>query len=876
MKSSFVIAVVFVGLSLLLKAGPSPGQPIDGIELLPSPKRIETVGLKFLLNENRKAVATIIVAGGDTKHALVAREINSRIEALGGQALPVCTEMRTAFAGPQGPNTIILRYSNEILARPAGHDETDAGGLLAAAGGEQGYAIYFGKRKGEGRRAVITGAGWQGLLHGSNTFRLLIRREGTEIFATEAEIADWPDFQNRGVPVWPLPGSFAEFKRFVDWAFHYKFNRIYTNATRVNEADGFNLPTREERAYLKRINRYAKERGILINYALNWAVEKAARGNVQNQGTVTFGGQQYTWGNDTLLRKRAMEIARFVRETEAGSLHLHCIDTYNEDWENRSAEDRARFKDDRAAADANVINIFTGEIRRSNPGIELQFVVYPYHANLDLKGNEQHKAWMKKLTASIPKDVYLVVVELNRDQTESWVRTVKQPLVHWVNGNAFQWGRYFSTLPAFTKSAYFEDRNQDIIVHMEPIGYFNGEIVQLVAAEYGWNVNAPGSGCIVEDAADKNRAAKAGDLRYRQETFTGKDINTFGWYDGTTEPQYTARALLLRACRLEFGDKAAPFMVEFFQNNPVGRRNPVLFGSVLREVMAGKELEASRDQLQKAEKALIALKMAFSVVPPDSPTKKRLKSFLTNTYQQSLVIAGTLAALDAKYVSAHGSSPAVSGALRDGRSRLLEIRDEMKKAGLWSTESSAWFEAGNRRIEIVEVGMTRKGLSRNLIVNAGFESSPRSRVSSEPIQGWSSAGNIILTQESHRGRYAARVVLKPSDQFVLLEQAIQTGRATSCYVEFWLKKDGDFRVIPMMQYRNKNHSERTEVESVEFFPFDTAIRDYTLYDGTIRVPPDADAAVFKIYADWHGFMPTAEKHFDVDDVLVDCYSLDAR
>ena len=160
------------------------------------------------------------------------------------------------------------------------------------------------------------------------------------------------------------------------------------------------------------------------------------------------------------------------------------------------------------------------EIRRTNPGIELQFVVYPYHANFDLPGNERYKAWITKLSASIPHDVYLIVAELNRDQSDSWISAVKQPLVHWINGNAFQWGRYFSTLPAFTKTAYYDGRDRDVIIHWEPIGYFNGEVMQLVAAEYEWNINAPGSGQIVEERAGKISVGGAG-LHYRKEMVNG-------------------------------------------------------------------------------------------------------------------------------------------------------------------------------------------------------------------------------------------------------------------------------------------------------------------------------------------------------------------
>jgi hypothetical protein len=492
-------------------------ESIKDIDILPTPKMMELTGKRFVLNDEGKPTALIIIDEDDRKAAIAAQEINERIKALGGRPLPIDRNIGKDGERNSLMNKIMLTVHQKA---PLGYFPGEASEAMnnLSSKGEQGYLIRFAHVSEKGNMALLSGTGWQGLLHASSTFRLLIKREGAIIYALEAQITDWPDFKNRGLAIWPLPASYDDFKRYVNWAFQYKFNRIYTDAARKKIPNGFNLPTPEERIYLKRINDYARERGIIINYALNWAIGAATTGGKKEdyEGAVVFRDHYYTWSDDRLLRKRAAEIALFAKDIDAGSLHLHCMDTYEENWDMRGRRDRERYGNDRSAADANVINIFTEEIRRINPGIELQFVVYPYHVNFDLPGNEKYKRWMNGLTDAIPNDIYLVVTEFNRDQTDSWIATTRQPLVHWINGNAFQWGRYFSAFPAFTKTSYYDGRDRDIIIQMEPIGYFNGEVMQLIAAEYEWNVDAAGSGYIIEESTGRINST-GGDLHYHKE-----------------------------------------------------------------------------------------------------------------------------------------------------------------------------------------------------------------------------------------------------------------------------------------------------------------------------------------------------------------------
>ncbi|HUI45131.1 MAG TPA: hypothetical protein VL122_03935 [Nitrospirota bacterium] len=847
-------------------------ESVKGIDIIPTPKLMELTGKRFVLTHNGRPEAMIIIDENNRKAALAAQEINNFINALGGQPLPIGTDVNNGAGRSRSINTIQLVSPQKTPSGDFPSVVREAMDILSTKG-EQGYAIRFYSGQKEGEAAVLAGIGWQGLLNASSTFCLLIKKEGATIFMTEAQVTDWPDFKYRGLPVWPLPGSFDDFKKYVDWAFRYKFNRIYTYTTRQKAPDGFNLPSSEERRYLRKINAYARDRGIKINYELTWAVAQVSQGESrdEHQGSVLINDQYYSWSDDASLRKRASEIAQFAHETEAESLLFHCIDTYEEGWDKRGKNDHKRFGKDRASADANVINIFTREIRKSNPGIELQFVVAPYHANFDLLGNERYKTWIARLTALIPNDVYLTVAELNREQTDSWIAVARQPLVHWINGYAFQWGRYFSILPAFDKTAFYEGRDRDIIIHWEPIGYFNGEVMQLIAAEYSWNVDAPGSGQITEERAGKIMVGGA-DLHYRKEMINGMDAGAWAWYRGTGEPEPALGNLLLKACRLEFGEEAAPYMVEFFRNNPIGWRNAGLYNQVLHDVMPGKELDACSDQLKKTKDALSSLKKALTVIRMNSPVRERLKRFLSNTYNQALVINGMTAYYQAKQLLAKGLNAEASEVIINVRNQIAAIRRKMEKTGYWSDESQVWHEESENSLKIAEAGI-HKVLSRNLLKNPGFEE-PLGPIdhNNKTIPWWSSFGSLEITQDSHSGRYAAKLKLKSSDDFVLMEQALAVVPGCNGYVEFWLKKDDNFRVIPVLQYWNADHTKKIEDLAVNDFPFNTAVQDYGMYSGTFLLPPHVTRAVFKIYADWFGFTPNQEKMLYLDDVFVSCGS----
>ena len=288
--------------------------------------------------------------------------------------------------------------------------------------------------------------------------------------------------------------------------------------------------------------------------------------------------------------------------------------------------------------------------------------------------------------------------------------------------------------------------------------------------------------------------------------------------------------------------------------------------------MPGKEPDASLDQLDKTNKAMLSLKNALQAAQEDGRVRKRIENFVENTYRQNLVISGVAASYRAKQLSMQGLSSEAINEIGNGRNRLSGIRREMVKEGYWSDESRDWYEEGERRLNMADTA-ARKILSQNLIKNPGFEEERNSAGSDKrSVPSWTSVGTVQLTRESHSGMAAASLKLKPSESYVYLEQPFTVAEGCETYVEFWLKKEGEFRVIPILQYWNEDQTKKVEAVAAEDFPFNTAIAEYRHYSGKVRLSPHATQAVFKIYADWFGFTPIREKMLYLDDLFVSCGS----
>lgn len=860
------ITLFTVLLSVIAAAGEVAASAKQDFDVIPTPKQMQFHNRRMLLLKPDQTAA-VIGLYGQNSHANAAVDIiNRQVAALGAEAFETVRLESNHTIQPDSPPLILLTPSMEDLPVKIRNRLLPFYREISPLGA-QAYTIQFLIESDVLRIVCLAGAGPEGLLYAAVTFSKMLRRQGDHIVAQAISIVDWPDFQYRALPVWPMPRSFDAFKRAIDWAVAYKFNRIFTRPSRNGRFDKFSLPTPTERQYLRLANEYAAERGMKITYMLSWAVGSRAENgkDPKFKDALLFNGLYYTWSIDELLKARAGEIGRFVRETETTSLNLHCIDTYEENWSKRKAPDRSRFGDDRAAADANVINLLTRELRRHDPDMELQFVVYPYQINFSLPGNSHYRRWMSKLSRSIPKDVHLCVTEHNRDQTESWADLVRQPLVHWINGNAFQWGRYFTTSPSFTKSCYLPDRPSDMIYNAEPIGFFQGEVMQAVAAEYAWNVTAPGSRLVRENHDGETMVAGA--FKYfRKREVNGTAFNTWSWYRATEDPEDTIDSVLVRACELEYGSTAGQSMTAFYRNNPLGWRGPDLIYRCLNRLGHRDRIKAIEHQIELADRAVAALQKANRSGCPESASKRDISRLLKTTQTQKMFLTGALyrfRSVDALFNGDHENAEKAAGV---GLNYLDAYINPVKSDKVWKRKENAWKESSTQRLKTILLGIQlKKNGAKNLITNPGFE---QPAGSSAPHSSWvfkNSGAEPTLDRRS--GRYASVFTLKPAAHFASMSHPISISPDIAYYLEFWIKKENRARMVPLMVYKdNRGRRILQKIISNDLKPIDV-VEEFELISTVLRVPESAAAAEFSIRMDWFGTSPTKTIDLMVDDVF---------
>ena len=78
-----------------------------------------------------------------------------------------------------------------------------------------------------------------------------------------------------------------------------------------------------------------------------------------DEGLIGHCGKAFTWSRDDLIDARGDMFARFMRETGVNTFYLHVMDTGGRDnpenWNHRTAMDRKRWGDDRAAAGERLV-----------------------------------------------------------------------------------------------------------------------------------------------------------------------------------------------------------------------------------------------------------------------------------------------------------------------------------------------------------------------------------------------------------------------------------------------------------------------------------------------------------------------------------------
>ena len=662
---------------------------LGGLDIIPCPKKINPKKIKFLLVEKGETKAIIVVPDNSGIKIKIASEIiNKSIKEKGGKFLKVVKEKELDGKLPEEKNIILLsvkgksKFLDNLLLR-------NKLNLHNYPLGKQGYIIHFLKGK-KGNQVLLTGLDEQGVLYAAVTFAELIEKKEKKVIVRSVNIIDWPDFKYRmGLIVGRLP-DLQSTKRMIDWFLKYKFNLIKVG----------DLSTRgllSHYPWLKEINQYARDRGIKLVYSFTWGIGSIEeyKDDPRFKGCLQYRGEFYCWSRDELLNKKIEEYKSFIQKNGVDGMLFHCLDSYDENWPERCDKCRSRFDDDRAAADAHVINLFTKGLRSVNKDLLLIFITCPYGINLNLPGNEKYKKYYRRLSNLIPPDVFLTVTGYNHDTASSWSETVKQPLVRWQNGSTFQWGRFFNSSPCFLKGVYFPER-EDIAFLNESVSYFDGDIMQLIGIEYEWNTNAPGA-LIIE--SDPNAPIKEnGPYKYRAaQRIRNRDIefNALEFKD-TIQPKETCYILLERVCRKLYGVNIAPYMARYLRAGLTGWRDV----NVAKK--RAKNSKEAREEYLRANKACQILKEAMknARTPKEISTLKR---FFNRSIYPKIFYGLYSLVLKAEESVKNGNITTAQKLISECKESLEKSRKELMREGVYTSNSERWFKPIKEKIKLVEI-----------------------------------------------------------------------------------------------------------------------------------------------------------------------------
>src|SRR5579885_2010703 len=325
------------------------------------------------------------------------------VEALGADVRFPGHEIRVHVSGPE------LEVAETLLARAFPDARFAIGGMDAgiflhdySASHEVGVALNFLDRqlleesplrkqsyvlRTDGHAIWVVGGGSAGVLYGAATAAQLLRENGGRIEAPGTYIRDYPDFPYRAAADWLLNTEInrwsldrgqglADYGRLVrkelDRAALFKIN------VAVIDGFGWSLDKRPPgyAALMRELNRYARRRGMLLQYGGYGAAYDIAQRPGEYQGTVFLNREAYPDGkvyqclafperqggidprtmgscrsNEELNRLKAEDLARFVEAVEPGLLYIHhedcCVfEDFQKAWLGRCERCRRRWPND--------------------------------------------------------------------------------------------------------------------------------------------------------------------------------------------------------------------------------------------------------------------------------------------------------------------------------------------------------------------------------------------------------------------------------------------------------------------------------------------------------------------------------------------------
>ncbi|MBN1676369.1 MAG: hypothetical protein JXR37_35320 [Kiritimatiellae bacterium] len=536
--TGMMTAIVWLAAALaVLVAEPARGARVP--DLVPMPRKYEPTGGTFDLNAR-----PIFIEQGNRQCEIAADEIVRRIKELGGRA----GEIR-----PIGDVTAPGVYVVPVTGAAAGPVVRGLQTRVTADDpGPQGYVLET-----SGERLLIVGSDNVGALYGAMTLRQMMEpAAGGRVQIAAARVCDRPDYRyrgrmgfHRGLRNWG--GKPADYEAGIRWMMHFKINVLSDYQYWLDPRQ----VSKDQRAFYKRMNDYALERGI---YAMR-GEDSTYVGCGLDKDRPDFkdwdcignakSGRFYCWSRDTLTRERAERHVDMMKDCGFTMFFLHPIDGGGiedpELWSHRCARCKARFGDDRWKASAHQFNIWAEVIREKGLNVVFTSPIYPYsagHASLEDKTEARYarqrrnsvEYWRNLHKVMDPAVIPMIWMGQPDDVKRYRSYFAGRPLC--LYAHSIRVLGYFGTWHRQNKTNYTGDTRDIFLL----TGGFNGggllSMNQLCSCEFAWNTEAAGS-----------------------ELFDGI------YYDverDHTEPKEIIEDWLPRACRATFGrevgDRIAP------------------------------------------------------------------------------------------------------------------------------------------------------------------------------------------------------------------------------------------------------------------------------------------------------------------------------
>jgi len=542
----------------------------DTINILPTPKSLKQETGKVSLASGEAVIVLDKIASDLSRYG--AAEIISRVSALTGGSIRIIDEDKVdepelkkanlILIGTAEENGLLGRYLQQTPASGRELDKMPLSGYIITSVDRGGRTVY-----------LLAGKDAQGALYACISFSQLIRADNGKPYALRAAVEDWPDLYNRAITVTP-PDSRRPIKDallYLDWCLRHKIDMVSVNLWGFTNGNK-TVPAEKDIAWLRAFNDGAVARGIqIMGLMLYTSVGYVSqdKDNPAFKDCNIAGGAYWSWGRDDLITAKAEKAANFIAEVGFPWFIFHFRDgSPTEYWSDRDRITRNRFGDDRAAATANQLNIIYKAVKLRSPKTSLVFVVEPYYGQLNLPENAAYRQFFAKLTKLIPEDVWLVNADWSRDCQASWKEVVRQPVCHWRNvvHCPLVLGRDFSSEIRFAiKSGYYPG-SKDLVFVNQHLSYENSEDPNVLqAAEYMWNVDAPGAEPLyAKKGAQAERYVE--DLyRLPMMDIDGMEFHDWLWNKSTTAPEAICQSFLSRICEELYGTDAAPMMAQILR-----------------------------------------------------------------------------------------------------------------------------------------------------------------------------------------------------------------------------------------------------------------------------------------------------------------------